>query len=75
MSRATLNKCLSEQVSGALACGPAGGGQGGYYHDDLWNIKYLPDFKWRHLTEDLAQHRADRAQKLQVRPPSPAPKR
>ena len=27
-----------------------GGKKGGWYHDDVWNIKYLKGFKWRHLT-------------------------
>ena len=26
-----------------------GGKKRSYYHDDLWNIKYLPKFKWTHL--------------------------
>lgn len=25
-----------------------------FYYDDIWNIKYLPRFKWNHLTEQLA---------------------
>ena len=24
------------------------------YHYDLWNMKYLPKFKWHHLTEEIA---------------------
>ncbi len=26
-----------------------GGKKGGYYFDDVWNLKYLKGFKWRHL--------------------------
>ena len=53
---------LAAQVLNATA---VGGKKRGYYHDDLWTVKYLPGFKWRNLTEDLAQHRVDRAHKLQ----------
>jgi ESF2/ABP1 family protein len=24
--------------------------KGSFYAEDLWNIKYLPKFKWHHLT-------------------------
>ena len=26
------------------------------FHEDLWSIKYLPKFKWHHLTEDIGKH-------------------
>ncbi|KAJ2829920.1 Activator of basal transcription 1, partial [Coemansia furcata] len=38
----------------------------GFYHDDLWNLKYLPKFKWRHLAEQLAGERAAKDQKLEA---------
>lgn len=25
-----------------------------FYSEDVWNLKYLPKFKWHHLTERLA---------------------
>lgn len=28
--------------------------QSKYYHD-MWNIKYLPKFKWHHLTEHMGK--------------------
>lgn len=34
--------------------------------DDLWNLKYLPKFKWSHLTEKVAYERRVREQKLRV---------
>ena len=37
-----------------------GGKKGGYYHDDVWNLKYLKGFKWRHLTEQIANENAER---------------
>ena len=43
-----------------------GGKKSNYYHDDLWNLKYLPKFKWLHLTEQLAYERQQRAKQLQL---------
>ncbi len=28
--------------------------KGNFYSEDVWNLKYLPKFKWHHLTERLA---------------------
>ncbi|XP_076752945.1 activator of basal transcription 1 [Xylocopa sonorina] len=36
------------------------------FYDVIWNIKYLPRFKWIHLSERLAYERAVRKQKLQT---------
>lgn len=36
----------------------AGGKKRNFYHDDMWNIKYLKGFKWRHLTEKLGTKHA-----------------
>lgn len=33
---------------------------------DLWNLKYLPGFKWSHLTEKVAYERRVREQKLRI---------
>ena len=41
-----------------------GGKKGGYYHDDLWNIKYLNGFKWSHLTEQIAAENAEREARM-----------
>ncbi|MCJ1396447.1 RNA-binding ATPase activator esf2 [Xylographa bjoerkii] len=30
-----------------------GGKKGGWYHDDIWNIKYLKGFKWSDLMEQV----------------------
>ena len=29
--------------------------KGNYYHDDTWSMKYLPKFKWHHLTERIGE--------------------
>lgn len=41
-----------------------GGKKGNYYHDDLWNMKYLKRFKWSHLTEQIASENAEREARL-----------
>jgi ESF2/ABP1 family protein len=41
-----------------------GGRKGGFYHDDLWNLKYLRGFKWEHLTEQIRHENAERAARV-----------
>ncbi|KAJ3023449.1 UNVERIFIED_CONTAM: Activator of basal transcription 1 [Siphonaria sp. JEL0065] len=36
------------------------------FFDDLWNIRYLPRFKWNHLTDQISYERAVRDQKLKA---------
>lgn len=36
------------------------------FYDIIWNIKYLPRFKWIHLSERLAYERAVRKQRLRA---------
>ncbi|XP_076640628.1 activator of basal transcription 1 [Halictus rubicundus] len=36
------------------------------FYDVIWNIKYLPRFKWIHLSERLAYERAVRKQRLRT---------
>lgn len=35
-------------------------------YDTLWNIKYLPRFKWAHLTERLAYEKAVHQQRMRT---------
>lgn len=37
-----------------------GGRKGGWYHDDVWNMKYLRGFKWADLMEQVQRERAER---------------
>lgn len=37
-----------------------------YYHDDIWNIKYLPKFKWNNLQEQIASEKACQTSKLRA---------
>ncbi|KAK9377905.1 uncharacterized protein V1513DRAFT_435537 [Lipomyces chichibuensis] len=43
-----------------------GGRKGSYYYDDILNIKYLPKFKWHHLTEQIAYENQVRQAKLRA---------
>ncbi|CAC9889967.1 unnamed protein product [Aureobasidium pullulans] len=43
-----------------------GGKKGNFYHDDMWNMKYLTGFKWSHLTEQIANENAERAARLRA---------
>jgi ESF2/ABP1 family protein len=43
-----------------------GGKKGNYYYDDVWNLKYLKGFKWRHLTEQIANENAERDARLRA---------
>ena len=38
----------------------------GFYAHDLWNIRYLPKFKWHHLTEKVAADARARQDKMRA---------
>ncbi|KAF9939873.1 RNA-binding ATPase activator esf2 [Modicella reniformis] len=61
-----LDKSVAKQVAKVLNATIIGGKKNSHYHDDIWNIKYLPKFKWDHLTERIAYENASRAQRLQT---------
>eukprot|EP00123_Amoebidium_parasiticum_P000862 comp11771_c0_seq1/m.6371 comp11771_c0_seq1/g.6371 ORF comp11771_c0_seq1/g.6371 comp11771_c0_seq1/m.6371 type:complete len:373 (-) comp11771_c0_seq1:96-1214(-) len=58
------DKKVAKRVAAWLNNTNVGGKKSSYYHDDLWNIKYLPKFKWHHLTERIAYENAVREKKL-----------
>jgi ESF2/ABP1 family protein len=37
-----------------------GGRKGGWYHDDIWNIKYLRGYRWSDLMEQINNERSVR---------------
>lgn len=45
------DKKLARQLAAALNGTQVGGKKGNFWYDDLWNMLYLPRFKWHHLTE------------------------
>jgi ESF2/ABP1 family protein len=68
------DKKVAKRVAKMLNAERIGGKKGDLFYDDLWCMKYLPKFKWHHLTEqiglffliraDLAYQNASRAEKL-----------
>jgi len=61
-----LNKKNAKLVAETLNAQTIGGKKGGWYRDDLWNIKYLKGFKWHHLTEQIANENAERAARMRA---------
>ena len=47
------DKAVAKQVAAMLNANPIGGKRRSAYHYDLWSLKYLPKFKWDHLTEEI----------------------
>jgi len=60
------DKCIAKAVAQSLNNTPIGGKKGGYYHDDIWNIKYLPKFLWGHLSEKIAYEKATKEQRMRT---------
>lgn len=58
------DKHIAKQVAAMLNGQPIGGRRRSAYHFDLWCLKYLPKFKWDHLTEEIAYEKAVREQRL-----------
>ncbi|KAI9652786.1 MAG: RNA-binding ATPase activator esf2 [Alyxoria varia] len=59
-----LRKRDAKVIAETLNTNIIGGKKGGFYHDDVWNIKYLKGFKWHHLTEQIANENAERAARM-----------
>lgn len=60
------DKKIAKKVALSLNNTSIGATKGDYYHDDLWNLKYLKGFKWDQLTEKFAYERRVREHKLQA---------
>ncbi|KAH8551038.1 hypothetical protein BGW37DRAFT_48543 [Umbelopsis sp. PMI_123] len=58
------DKKQAKAVAAMLNTQQIGGKKKSYYYYDLWNIKYLPKFKWHHLTEQMAYESKARQQRL-----------
>ncbi len=50
------DKNVAKQVAAMLNGNPMGGKRRSAYHYDLWCLKYLPKFKWDHLSEEIGAH-------------------
>jgi ESF2/ABP1 family protein len=60
------DKKLARRVAESLNNTPMGGKKSSFYHDDLWNLKYLKSFKWDNLTEMQACAKRASEAKLQA---------
>ncbi|KJE92929.1 pre-rRNA-processing protein esf-2 [Capsaspora owczarzaki ATCC 30864] len=60
------DKGVAKSVAASLNGTMIGGKKSSFYHDDLWLLKYLPKFKWHHLTEQIAYENAVRDQRLRT---------
>lgn len=59
-----VSKTDAKNAAAILNGNIIGGKKGNYYHDDLWNLKYLKGFKWSHLTEQIAAENAEREARM-----------
>ena len=60
------SKDVAKSVARSLNNTQIGGKKSSYYYHDIWNLKYLSGFKWRHLTEKISYERRLREQKLRA---------
>jgi ESF2/ABP1 family protein len=61
-----INKKDAKQACELLNAKTIGGKKGNYYHDDVWNLFYLKNFKWNNLTEQIAAENAERASRMRA---------
>lgn len=54
----------AKRVAASLNGQPMGGRRRSAHYYDLWTIKYLPKFKWDHLTEEINYQRAVKDQRM-----------
>ena len=59
-------KKIAKKVARSLNNSQIGGKRRSRWFDEIWNIKYLPKFKWGHLNERLAYEKAVRTQRLRT---------
>jgi len=57
---------VAKLVALSLNGKPVGGDRRSFHYEDLWTLKYLPGFKWTHLTEKAAYERRTQAVRLQA---------
>lgn len=60
------DKHVAKRVAQALHTHPISNIKRNPHCDDLWNLKYLSQFQWSHLTEKVAYERRVREQKLRL---------
>lgn len=60
------DKKVAKRVAESLNNTPITNHKRSVHYGDLWNLKYLPKFKWDHLTEKIGYERRVREQKLRI---------
>ncbi|KAJ1440500.1 hypothetical protein B484DRAFT_323038, partial [Ochromonadaceae sp. CCMP2298] len=60
------SKKIAKRVAESLNNTAIGSKKGDFYHDDIWNLKYLRKFKWDYLTEKVAYEKRVKENKLKV---------
>jgi len=61
-----IDKRVAKHVAFSLNNTTMGGNKRSFYHDCIWNIKYLSGFKWHHLNAKLSYENAVRDQRLKA---------
>ncbi|TVY48839.1 Pre-rRNA-processing protein [Lachnellula occidentalis] len=61
-----VNKSHAKRACELLNGQIIGGKKGTYYHDDVWNLRYLNKYKWNHLNEQIAAENAARASRMRA---------
>lgn len=59
-------KRVAKWVAANINNTPISSKKGSIFCDILWSLKYLPRFKWIHLSERLTYERAVQRQKMQM---------
>ncbi|KAI7857143.1 hypothetical protein BDC45DRAFT_501787 [Circinella umbellata] len=60
------DKRQAKRLAEYLNARQVGGKRGNAFYYETWTIKYLPKFKWRHLTEQMAYERKARERRLEA---------
>eukprot|EP01132_Coremiostelium_polycephalum_P002725 gene2725-3383_t len=60
------DKKVARHIATVLNNQPMGGKPRDVHKDCLWNIRYLPKFKWHHLQDKLVTARMERDKKLKL---------
>lgn len=60
------DKKMAKFVAAVFNNQQVGGKKGTFYREDLWNIRYLPKFKWNNLTEKIQYDKRMRQERLKA---------
>ncbi|KYR03151.1 RNA-binding region RNP-1 domain-containing protein [Tieghemostelium lacteum] len=60
------DKRVARKIANTLNSEPMGGKLRDIHRDCLWNLRYLPKFKWHHLLDKLVTKRVERDKRLRL---------